>query len=129
MVDFLFVFFPFVVSLLDSLFSRIIKLVFSSTVEALLSPGVSPYTLHSTEELCRVRLCVLHTTDHITNQLSIGLHEHISLDQGRATKLYQYIYYSSSVRAVYMGLFKYDKSKYTSVPLNGCYKEVEKYTR
>lgn len=61
------------VFLFHSLLSGVIQLIFSSSIETLLSPGISPDTLHGCQELCRVRLCVLHTTDHITDQLSIGL--------------------------------------------------------
>lgn len=67
-----------IVFLLHSLLSGVVELVFPGTVEALLSPSIGPYTLHSGKKLCRVRLCVLHTTDHITNQLSIRLDEYIS---------------------------------------------------
>lgn len=77
------IFFPY------SLLSRVVKLVFPGTVEALLSPSVGPYTLHSSEKLCRVRLCVLHTTDHITDQLSIGLDKHIQ----KGSDSYLYVCY------------------------------------
>lgn len=64
--------------LLYSLLSGVVKLVFTGTVEALLSSSVGPDTLHSGEKLCRVRLCVLHAAHNIANQFSIGLEEHIS---------------------------------------------------
>lgn len=56
-----------------SLFSRVVQLVFAGAAETLLSPSVGPQALHGGEKFCRVRLGVLHTTDHITNQLCISL--------------------------------------------------------
>lgn len=62
--------------LLHSLLSGVVELVLPSAIETLLSPGVGPNVLHSSKKLCGVRLRVLHTSDHVANQLSIRL-DHI----------------------------------------------------
>lgn len=62
-------------------------MVFPSAVEALLEPGVGPHALHGGEKLCRVRLRVLHTGDHIAHQLGIGLDQHVSEGQRMRSKL------------------------------------------
>lgn len=80
------------------LLSRVVELVFPSAAEALLSPGISPYALHGSKKLCRVRLCVLHTANHVTHQLGIRLGKDISRDRGTTLKLS--IYYSSPLLTV-----------------------------
>lgn len=91
--------------LLHSLLGRVVELVFPGTAEALLSPGVSPHTLHSGEKLGRVGLCVLHTTHHVTNQLSIRLDEHMS-----ETTLHRHMYYSGPAAMVLWDLSYHQKS-------------------
>ena len=53
--------------LIYSLLGGVVELVFPGAVEALGGACVGPDLLHGREELCRVRLRVLHTGHYVTH--------------------------------------------------------------